>query len=39
MRAIVLDGFGGLDVLAYRDIPEPESLAGHVVIGAMQDFR
>jgi NADPH:quinone reductase-like Zn-dependent oxidoreductase len=32
MRAIVLDGFGGLDVLTYRDIPEPEPLAGHVVI-------
>lgn len=32
MRAIVLDGFGGLDALAYRDIPEPEPLAGHVVI-------
>jgi len=32
MRAIVLDGFGGLDVLTYRNIPEPEPLAGHVVI-------
>ena len=32
MRAIVLDGFGGLDVLVYKDIPEPEPLAGHVVI-------
>ncbi|WP_407519549.1 zinc-binding alcohol dehydrogenase family protein [Methylobacterium oryzisoli] len=32
MRAIVLDGFGGLEVLTYRDIPEPEPLAGHVVI-------
>lgn len=32
MRAIVLDGFGGLDALVYRDIPEPEPLAGHVVI-------
>ncbi len=32
MRAIVLDGFGGLEALIYRDIPEPEPLAGHVVI-------
>jgi NADPH:quinone reductase len=32
MRAIVLDGFGGLDALVYKDIPEPEPLAGHVVI-------
>ena len=32
MRAIVLDGFGGLEALVYRDIPEPEPLAGHVVI-------
>jgi NADPH:quinone reductase-like Zn-dependent oxidoreductase len=32
MRAIVLDGFGGLDALVYRDIPEPEPVAGHVVI-------
>ncbi|MCE4226242.1 zinc-binding dehydrogenase [Methylobacterium sp. C25] len=32
MRAIVLDGFGGLEVLNYRDIPEPEPLDGHVVI-------
>jgi NADPH:quinone reductase-like Zn-dependent oxidoreductase len=32
MRAIVLDGFGGLEALTYRDIPEPEPLAGHVVI-------
>jgi NADPH:quinone reductase len=32
MRAIVLEKFGGLDSLAYRDIPEPEPKAGHVVI-------
>ncbi len=32
MRAIVLDGFGGLDALVYKDIPEPAPLAGHVVI-------
>ncbi|SAK49762.1 zinc-containing alcohol dehydrogenase superfamily protein [Caballeronia fortuita] len=32
MRAIVLDKFGGLDSLVYTDIPEPEPLAGHVVI-------
>jgi NADPH:quinone reductase-like Zn-dependent oxidoreductase len=32
MRAIVLEKFGGLDSLVYRDIPEPEPTAGHVVI-------
>src|SRR5262249_54051126 len=32
MRAIVLAKFGGLDSLVYTDLPEPEPLAGHVVI-------
>jgi NADPH:quinone reductase-like Zn-dependent oxidoreductase len=32
MHAIVLEKFGGLDSLVYRDIPEPEPEAGHVVI-------
>jgi NADPH:quinone reductase len=32
MRAIVLEKFGGLDSLVYRDIPEPEPKAGTVVI-------
>jgi NADPH2:quinone reductase len=32
MRAIVLDKFGGLDSLVYKDVPEPEPKAGHVVI-------
>ena len=32
MRAIILEKFGGLDSLVYRDIPEPEPKAGHVVI-------
>jgi NADPH2:quinone reductase len=32
MRAIVLDKFGGLDSLVYKDIPEPEPKPGHVVI-------
>lgn len=32
MRAIVLDKFGGLDSLVYTELPEPESLDGHVVI-------
>jgi NADPH2:quinone reductase len=32
MRAIVLEKFGGPDSLVYRDIPEPEPKAGHVVI-------
>src|SRR5499425_3246377 len=32
MRAIVLEKFGGLDSLVYKDIPEPEPKAGHAVI-------
>jgi len=32
MRAIVREKFGGPDVLTYKDIPEPEPQAGHVVI-------
>ncbi len=32
MRAIVLEKFGGLDSLAYKEIPEPEPKAGDVVI-------
>lgn len=32
MRAIVIERFGGPDSLVYRDLPEPEPLAGHVVI-------
>lgn len=32
MRAIVLETFGGLDSLVYRDIPEPEPAPGQVVI-------
>jgi NADPH:quinone reductase-like Zn-dependent oxidoreductase len=32
MRAIVLEKFGSLDSLVYKDIPEPEPKAGHVVI-------
>jgi NADPH:quinone reductase-like Zn-dependent oxidoreductase len=32
MRAIVLDGFGGLESLVIKDIPEPEPKSGHVVI-------
>src|SRR6478735_8898582 len=32
MRAIVIERFGGPDGLVYRDLPEPEPLAGHVVI-------
>jgi NADPH:quinone reductase len=32
MRAIVLEKFGGLDSLVYREIPEPEAKPGHVVI-------
>ncbi|WP_454056566.1 zinc-binding alcohol dehydrogenase family protein [Cupriavidus sp. Marseille-Q8015] len=32
MKAIVLNGFGGLDVLEYRDIPKPQAVAGTVLI-------
>ncbi|MBL7495098.1 zinc-binding dehydrogenase [Frankia sp. CNm7] len=32
MRAIVIDRFGGPDCLVYRDLPEPDAEAGHVVI-------
>jgi NADPH2:quinone reductase len=32
VRAIVLEKFGGPDSLVYKDIPEPEPMAGHVVI-------
>lgn len=32
MRAIVLEKFGGLDSLVYKDIPEPEPKPGFVVI-------
>ena len=31
MRAIVLEKFGGLDRLVYKEIPDPEPKAGHVV--------
>jgi NADPH:quinone reductase len=32
MRAIILDGFGGLDKLVYAEIPKPPPKAGEVVI-------
>ena len=32
MRAIVLEKFGGPDSLVYKELPEPEPEAGHVVI-------
>ena len=32
MRAIVRDGFGGVEHLVIREIPEPEAKPGHVVI-------
>lgn len=32
MQAIVLEKFGGLDSLVYKDIPKPEPEAGYVVI-------
>jgi NADPH:quinone reductase-like Zn-dependent oxidoreductase len=31
MRAIVLEKFGGLDSLVYKEIPDPEAKTGHVV--------
>ncbi|WP_233886372.1 zinc-binding alcohol dehydrogenase family protein [Paraburkholderia flagellata] len=32
MKAVVLDGFGGLEALVFRDIPKPEPEIGTVVI-------
>ena len=32
MRAIMLEKFGGLDSLVYKDLPEPEPKAGYVII-------
>ena len=32
MRAVVLEKFGGLDSLVFKEIPGPEPKAGHVVI-------
>jgi hypothetical protein len=32
MRAIVLSGFGGLESLVIKEIPDPEPKAGHVLI-------
>lgn len=32
MRAIVIEKFGGPDCLVYTELPDPEPLAGHVVI-------
>ena len=32
MRAIVLSGFGGLESLVIKELPDPEPKAGHVVI-------
>jgi NADPH:quinone reductase len=32
MRAIVLEKFGGLDSLVYKEIPDPEPMAGQVII-------
>ena len=32
MRAIVIDGFGGVEHLVIKEIPDPEPKLGHVVI-------
>jgi NADPH2:quinone reductase len=32
MRAIVIERFGGPECLVYRELPDPEPIAGHVVI-------
>jgi NADPH:quinone reductase len=32
MRAIVIEKFGGPDSLVYKELPEPQPMAGHVVI-------
>jgi hypothetical protein len=39
MRAIVIEKFGGPDSLVYKDLPEPEPLAGHVVIEVMATYK
>src|SRR5258707_4830874 len=35
MRAIVRDGFGGVEHLVIKEIPDPEPKPGHVVINVM----
>lgn len=35
MRAIVIDQYGPVEGLVYKEIPKPEPLAGHVVIKVM----
>jgi hypothetical protein len=35
MRAIVIDGFGGVEHLVIKEIPEPEPMPGHAVIKVM----
>jgi NADPH:quinone reductase-like Zn-dependent oxidoreductase len=35
MRAIVIDGFRGVEHLVIKDIPEPELMRGHAVIKVM----
>lgn len=32
MKALVFEEFGGPDVLSYRDVPNPEPLAGHAIV-------
>ena len=32
MRAIVLNGYGGLERLTIKELPDPEPRAGHVLI-------
>ena len=32
MRAVVLSGFGGLESLVIKELPNPEPKAGHVLI-------
>jgi NADPH2:quinone reductase len=32
MKALTFDTFGSPDVLVYRDIPDPEPLAGHAIV-------
>ena len=32
MRAIVIERFGGPECLAFRELPDPEPIAGHAVI-------
>jgi NADPH:quinone reductase len=39
MRAIVLNGYGGLERLTIKELPDPEPRAGHVLITVIARIR